>query len=151
MAWGRAFSGHRGASKPGRCPEIENSPWFRSKSERNVFRALRFLYPNHEILYEKTVLRFPEPYRRALDYKPDFAVTKALVCDPLLVEVKGWLDGKSKTRLLGFKKYYADLVPKLLVITEGRANREWIQTKLGCPVWDLETMKRQLQFRVVWE
>lgn len=80
----------------------------------------------YEIQYEPEHFRFTEPYRRSIDYCPDFFIREAT--EERLVEVKSWLDGSSKTRLLGFRKFYPERAKKLLVVTRDSANVEWIKT-----------------------
>jgi hypothetical protein len=144
MSYGHAIRG----SKHGPCPEFADSPVFKSAWERNVYRVFRNL--RYEIQYESERFRFPEPYRRSIDYCPDFFIRKGT--EERLVEVKGWLDGPSKTRLMGFRKFYPERVKQLLVVTRDRGNVEWVRTHLpGAELWDYPVIHRQLGFLVAWE
>ncbi len=67
----------------------------------------------------------------------------------MLVEVKGWLDGSSKTRLLCFQKFYTEKARRLLVITRDRGNIEWIRAYLpSAELWDYPVIYRQVGFLV---
>jgi hypothetical protein len=84
------------------------------------------------------------------DYCPDFRIRKDGV--ERFVEVKGWLDGPSKTRLLGFRKNYPEIARKLLVVTRGQGNVEWFKAQLPeAKLWDYPVIRRQLAFLVAWE
>lgn len=144
MSYGHAIQG----AKRGPCSEIPDSPIFKSTWERNVYRA--FLRLGYSVRYEPERFRFPVPYRRSIDYCPDFWARKDNA--ERWVEVKGWLDGPSKTRLLGFRKYYPEHASKLLVVTRGRSNIDWIRLRLpDAELWDYPVIKRQLGFLVHWE
>ena len=68
------------------------------------------------------------------------------------MEVKGWLDGPSKTRLQGFQKHFPDLARMLLIVTRDRKNIEWVKTHLPeAELWDYPVIRRQLGFLVAWE
>ncbi len=144
MSFGHAIRG----SKRGPCPELVGSPVFKSGWERNVYRV--FCYLKYEVQYEPERFRFPEPYRRSIDYCPDFFIRKGT--EERLVEVKGWLDGPSKTRLQGFRKFYPERAKRLLIVTRDRGNTEWVRNHLpGTEVWDYPVIRRQLGFLVDWE
>lgn len=145
------FKGGHGNAVAGRCPEFPDSPYFRSKAERNVYRALR-INKGWIVEHEKKRYPFPTPFRRAIDYLPDFEV-RNYGSDRLsmIVEVKGWLDGPSKTRLQGFKKHYPDLIKKLVVITSAGKNEAWLREKIGCQVWILSKLRSQVGGLVKWE
>lgn len=133
----------------GPCPEIIGSPHFRSAWERNVYRALYKLGYATTILYEPKTFVFPTPYRKCLDYKPDFLIDRETPREKW-IEVKGWLDGKSKTKLQGFKKHFPTEASRLLVITE-KYYMGWVQENIGCEVWDYHVLKRQAGSYVAWE
>ena len=134
--------------KKGPCKEIINSPSFRSAWERNVYRVFQFT--NHRLQYEIRRYVFDPPYRRTLDYLPDFVLEEGTEKEQI-IEVKGWLDGKSKTKLLGFKKHYPDELKKLIVITDGKKNILWCKLKLRCEVWEYSKIKKEFAGLVVWE
>lgn len=135
-------------AKKGPCSEIISSPIFKSTRERNVFRVLRHF---GAIEYEPQRFVFNPPYRRCLDYQPDFIVDRGLLKE-FIVEVKGWLDGPSKTRLSGFKKHYPELVKKLIVITTGKKNTEWLELNIGCQVWNYNSLREKACYLgEIWE
>lgn len=156
-------------AKHGACDEIEGSPRFRSGWERNVYRFL--LRTGWKLInYEKFRFTFDKPFRRAIDYCPDFTATEpngmrnpeyeisgaAGLVLPFgkdwIIEVKGRLDGQSKTRLMGFKKYYPHLEDHLLIITRMRDNAEWFSKNLPkAVVWDYDNLKRQVGRMCQWE
>lgn len=74
--------------------------YFRSAWEANVARVLNYL--NIEWKYEYKRFNFENEIEGVLSYQPDFYL-------PTInkwIEVKGWMDEKSKKRLDLFKKYY---------------------------------------------
>lgn len=86
--------------------------YFRSKSEANAARYLQWLKDRglldgwqHE----------PEPFwfdgikRGVRSYLPDFVVYPARMPSRYYVEVKGYLDAKSKTKLKRMAKYHPDV------------------------------------------
>lgn len=156
-------------ARHGHCDEIPGSPRFRSGWERNVYRFL--LRTGWRLIeYEAKRYRFKEPYKRAIDYCPDFTTTEpngrrepeyeisgaAGLALPVgkdwIIEVKGRLDGPSKTRLLGFKKYYPHLEDHLLIITRMSENAQWFAKHLPkAVVWDYDNLKRQVGRMCQWE
>lgn len=152
---GFARHGANNHIKRGPCLEIPGCPSMRSSWERNVYRVLRKIYPAHEwdIEYERLTLVFVKPYRRVLDYKPDFAIypRERNTNEMRLVEVKGYLDSPSRTRLTGFKKYYPHLVRCMTVIT-GPENFPWlIKAMPGITLQSYNVLRGQFDGLVVWE
>lgn len=124
--------------KRGPCKEIWGSPNFKSTYERNVYRVLRCL---GSVEYEPGEYKFEPPYRRCLGYSPDFMLTDKN--GTTIFEVKGWLDGPSKTRLSGFKKHYPGMIGRFVVVTTGKNNIEWLRLNIGCEIWDYSKLKQQ--------
>ena len=82
--------------------------YFRSGWEVNYAQYLQFLKEKEQILdweYEPTVFWFNEIKRGTRSYLPDFKITR-LDNTHYWIEVKGYLDAKSKTKIKRFKKYY---------------------------------------------
>ena len=88
----------------------------RSKWEANYACYLEFLKQNNKIkewLHEPKTWWFEGIKRGVVSFKPDFEAT--LLDDTFLViEVKGWMDAKSKTKLTRMAKYYPQVKVKLV-------------------------------------
>lgn len=92
----------------GRCPEL-GPKYFRSSWERNYARYLNFLLEKGEIAkweYEPDTFWFTAILRGVRSYKPDFKIWGRVDSAPYYVEIKGWMDAKSKTKLKRMKKYH---------------------------------------------
>lgn len=137
-----------GSIKRGPCPEILYSPNFKSSYERNVYRVLIKL--GFRPQYEARRFDFPSPYRKAHEYTPDFLCMDPVKPGNTYFEVKGWMDGASKTKLLGFKKYFPFESSRLIIVTV-KKNFEWIEDKIGCEMWDYRELRRQVSGLVAWE
>ena len=101
-----AYSRTRG----GRREDLDNR-YFRSAWEANYARYLNWLVEQGDIQgweYETDTFVFDGYTRGAMTYRPDFKVTEK---DGSIVyhEVKGWMDGPSKTRLNRMKKHYPEV------------------------------------------
>lgn len=82
--------------------------YYRSSWEANFARYLQFLKQKKIIRnwwYEPQTFYFNKIKRGIRSYLPDFKVKK-LNCTHYWVEVKGWMDAKSKTKIKRFRKYY---------------------------------------------
>jgi hypothetical protein len=126
-------------SAGGRRADLGNT-YFRSSWEANYARYLNWLKDQGQIAgweYEAEVFVFHGETRGAITYRPDFKVTEN---DGEIVfhEVKGWMDGPSKTRLRRMKKHYPEV--KLIVIGEEeyKAVKKWSGL---IPNW--ETVKKR--------
>ena len=90
----------------GRRPDI-GEMYFRSSWEANYARYLMWLQARGEIErweYEPETFWFEAIKRGVRSYKPDFKVwEKGRI---YYVEIKGWMDAKSKTKLRRMKKYH---------------------------------------------
>jgi len=101
--------------KGGKRKDLGNI-YFRSAWEANIARYYSHLGVEWE--YEPRVFMFDGITRGIVSYTPDFYLTK----EDKWIEVKGWMDSKSKTRLRRFKKYYPDEFFKLEIIDQARYN-----------------------------
>lgn len=93
-------------AKGGRRPDIGDM-YFRSAWEANYARYLKWLQARGDIdrwEYEPETFWFLSIKRGVRSYKPDFRVWEK--GGSYLVEIKGWMDPKSKTKLKRMKKYY---------------------------------------------
>lgn len=92
--------------------------YYRSKYEANYARYLQFFKEKGYIadwLHEPKTFWFMEIKRGCRSYKPDFEVIQ-LDGQRVWVEVKGYYDSKSLTKIKRFRKYYPS--EKLTVIDE---------------------------------
>jgi predicted nuclease of restriction endonuclease-like RecB superfamily len=88
----------------------EKSFFARSKWEANYGKYLQWLKKNHAIRdweHEPQEFWFFAIKRGVRSYKPDFKVTNN-DGSHYWVEVKGFMDPKSKTKIARMKKYYPD-------------------------------------------
>jgi len=86
----------------------QKTKYFRSRWEANYARYLQFLKEKGEIsdwLHEPETFWFLEIMRGSRSYLPDFKVIN-LDGSHYWVEVKGWMDDRSKTKIKRFGKYY---------------------------------------------
>lgn len=86
--------------------------YFRSSWEANVARILTFL--ELEWTYEPQRFVFQDSVDGIMSYCPDFHLGEIDVW----IEVKGWMDERSKIRLQKFEKEYPSEFSKLLLIDE---------------------------------
>ena len=109
--------------------------YVRSSWEANYARYLNWLQARGEIRgweYEPDVFLFEGYTRGARAYTPDFKVTEKNG-EVIYHEVKGWMDGPSKTRLKRMAKHY----PHIKVIVIGEAEYKAIKKWRGMiPDWE---------------
>lgn len=102
-------------AKGGRRKDLDNR-YFRSSWEANIARYYNYLGVKWE--YEPKTFVFENITRGSVSYTPDFYLSET----DEWVEVKGWMDGKSKTKLKRFEKQYPDEYKKLILIQEKEYN-----------------------------
>lgn len=98
--------------------------YFRSEWEVRYAKYLQFLKERGQIKeweYEPQTFWFDEIRRGTRSYLPDFKITKPEGTH-YWIEIKGYLDRKSKTKIKRFRKYYP--YEELLVVSE-----EWFNGK----------------------
>jgi hypothetical protein len=111
----------------GRREDLDNV-FFRSSWEANIARYFNFV--GIKWTYEPKQFEFPVK-RGCVSYKPDFYLPK----EDTWVEVKGYMDSKSKTKLNRFKRYYPEEYKKLIII--GREEyKEISKHKAIIPYWE---------------
>jgi hypothetical protein len=91
--------------------------FFRSRWEANIARYLNLLIKQKDILkweYETETFWFESIRRGVRSYTPDFKVWPSDGSEPYFVEVKGWMDAKSATKLKRMAKYYPNIKIKLI-------------------------------------
>jgi len=95
----------------------------RSAWEANYARYLDWKQKQgvvHRWEYEPDTFAFHEIRRGLRLYTPDFKVWDTEDAEPYYVEVKGWMDPKSKTRLKRMAKYYPDVEIRVVGAREYR-------------------------------
>lgn len=102
-------------TKSGKRKDLNNT-YFRSSWEANIARFYNYL--KIEWQYEPKTFVFKNITRGIVSYTPDFYLPK----EDKWIEVKGWMDGKSKTKLKRFKQQYPEEYKKLKLITEKEYN-----------------------------
>ena len=110
--------------------------YFRSRWEANYGRFLEFLKQNGQIKeweHEPQTFWFEKIKRGVRSYLPDFKVTKNDGTH-YWVEVKGYMDKRSQTKIKRFLKYYPE---EIIVIRDA----QWFYSnskKIGglCPGWE---------------
>ena len=127
--------------KGGKREDLDNI-YLRSGTEANFARYLKFLKVKFQ--YESRTFLFPKIRRDNISYTPDFYLPK----EDRWVEVKGYFDPSSKTKLKRFKKYYPEQFEKLTVVvqdewSESKSAIEAMQflEKLGVPPARIESYK----------
>ena len=86
--------------------------FFRSSWEANYARYLNYLISKGIIYkweFEPDTFWFESIKRGVRSYLPDFKIWDSEISDPYYVEVKGWMDDKSKTKLKRMNKYYPNI------------------------------------------
>lgn len=102
-------------AKGGKRKDLNNI-YFRSSWEANIARYYNYIGIKWE--YEPKTFIFNNVTRGSVSYTPDFY----LIEEDKWIEIKGWMDGKSKTKLKRFKKYYPEEYAKLELIQEKEYN-----------------------------
>jgi hypothetical protein len=113
-----------------------NNMYVRSSWEANYARYLNFLQSKGEIFkwkYEADTFWFEKIKRGVRSYLPDFKIWDKQDSTPYYVEVKGWMDDKSKTKLKRMSKYY----PSIKVIVFGvKEYKELTKFEAIIPNWE---------------
>lgn len=145
---------HTTRSVSGRRKDLGNR-FFRSKMEANVARMLQYLGLKYE--YESETFDFKAIRKGTTQYKPDFKIAGTKKADaPLrgrLVEVKGYLDPQSKTKMKRFKKYFPEEFSKLICVVQGRKSAAYLWlSELGVKdFWFYSEIVKQFKTLPGWE
>lgn len=110
--------------------------YFRSKWEANIARYFNFLDIIWE--YEPKRFHFEEIESGVLSYMPDFYLPQL----DIWIEVKGWMDEKSKLRLEYFKKFYPEYYNKLILVDEKKYYEIESDFKYIINNWELKQSKK---------
>ena len=103
-------------AKSGKRADLNNL-YVRSSWEANYARYLNFLLEHGKLYkweYEPDVFDFEKIKRGIRSYTPDFKVWETSESEPYYVEIKGWMDDKSRTKLKRMAKYYPNIKIKLI-------------------------------------
>jgi len=103
-------------TKSGKRADLDNK-FFRSSWEANYARYLNHVGIKWE--YEKKRFWFDAIKTGTRSYVPDFYLTDL----DIWVEIKGWMDAQSKTRLKRFAKFYPKESKKLSLIQSPEYNK----------------------------
>lgn len=109
--------------------------FFRSAWEANVARWLNYLKSLGTILdwqYEAKTFWFEKIRRGVRSYTPDFWITEPSG-DKYFIEVKGWMDAKSKTKLKRMAKYHP--LEKIIII-DSKEYRKLVRMAGNLPNWE---------------
>jgi hypothetical protein len=115
-------------ARGGRRQDINNQ-YFRSSWEANIARYYNFM--GIKWVYEPKQFIFESIKRGCISYTPDFY----LPVEDKWVEIKGWMDDKSKTKLARFKKYYPQEYEKLEIIGS-KEYKEFKKYEKIIPNWE---------------
>jgi hypothetical protein len=102
--------------KKGKITIADKTFFARSRWEANVAAYLQYLKDNELISdwhHEAEEYRFEQIKRGVMSYLPDFKVTRTNGTF-YLIEVKGYMDDKSKTKLNRMKKYFPEVLIDLI-------------------------------------
>ena len=111
--------------------------FYRSRWEANYGRYLEILKKNGQIKeweHEPKTFWFENIKRGSVTYLPDFKVTN-LDDTHYWVEVKGWMDARSKTKIKRFTKYFPQ--EKLVVIAAKEYNSLKKKVQRIIPGWEV--------------
>lgn len=104
--------------------------FFRSRWEANYARYLNLLKKRGEIHkweFEAETFWFEKIKRGVRSYCPDFKIWDSEKSEPRFVEIKGWMDPKSQTKLKRMAKYY----PKQKIEIVGEKEYRALEKSLG--------------------
>lgn len=117
--------------------EINNTKfYFRSSWEANYARYLELLKNSNQIVgweYECKTFWFDKIKRGVRSYKPDFKINE-LNGNYFWVEVKGFFDSKSLTKIKRFRKYYPE--EKLVLVDKNWFRSNAFKLKMVIKDWE---------------
>lgn len=110
---------------------------FRSSWEANYARYLNLLIKMKVVEsweFEPKTFWFLTIKRGVRSYKPDFLVKYKNESSPVYVEIKGWMDPKSKTKIRRFRKYYPE--EKLEIVSKKEYTSLKSKWSTAIPNWE---------------
>lgn len=129
--------------KRGKRPDL-GGIYFRSEAEVITAKALTAMGWRWE--YEPQEFRFPVE-RGTTHYRPDFKAYPGDGEEYRWVEVKGWFDARTKTRLRRFARYFPEECRKLVIVTDWKAAGAWVDENMSMDVaryvevWSLRKLR----------
>jgi len=126
-----------GKTKGGKRKDI--GLYVRSSWEANMVRIYR--YTNTKFQYEPCEFAFEGIKRGCRFYKPDFYLPD----EDVYVELKGYLNGESKTRLKRMLKYHPTIATKMRIVVDQIFSRDFKLTKIASAIISLGYEVTQLQ------
>lgn len=111
--------------------------YVRSTWEANYARILNWQVEQaiiHKWEYEPDTFYFEAIKRGTRSYTPDFKIWETPGSEPYYVEVKGWMDAKSKTKLKRMAKYYPAV--RIDLLEKKRYTALTKQFKGMLPMWE---------------
>lgn len=123
-------------TKSGKRADLNNI-YFRSAVEANYARFLTFC--GVKWIYEPKDFYFEGIKRGCVSYTPDFYLPD----EDRWIEVKGWFDRKSITKLKRFRIYYPQEFSKLTLVIQRKKDAE-IALSLGIPYEDYGEISKKL-------
>lgn len=132
----RKITNPHSVAKTGKRKDLENR-FFRSNTEANYARYLNFIGIKWE--YEVKEFYFDGIRKGGVSYKPDFYLTE----EDRWIEVKGWFDSKSVTKLKRFRKYYPQEFEKLTLVVQSKKGVA-MAIDIGIPYEDYREIKRKV-------
>lgn len=102
-------------TKSGKREDLNNI-FFRSAWEANIARYYNYIGVKWE--YEPKTFIFDNVTRGSVSYTPDFYLPE----EDKWIEIKGWMDSKSKTKLKRFARQYPEEYKKLELIQQKEYN-----------------------------
>lgn len=133
----RPASNNYSRTKGGYRDDLGADNYFRSSWEANYARYLNLLIKMKVIeswAYEPETFWFLTIKRGVRSFRPDFLVQYRNEKSPVYVEVKGWMDAKSKTKIARFKKYYPQ--HRLEVVGEKEYRSLAAKWRSAIPSWE---------------
>lgn len=130
--------------------EINNNRfYFRSSWEANYARYLQLLKDSNQIVsweYESKTFWFESIKRGVRSYKPDFKINE-LNGNYFWVEVKGFFDSKSLTKIKRFRKYYPE--EKLILIDKNWFKANAPKLKMVIKDWESPSSQPSLSYSIL--
>ena len=114
----------------------DTAKYYRSAWEANYARYLEYLKKNNRIrdwFHEPKRFIFSEVKRGIKSYLPDFKVYRENGTH-FWVEVKGFMDSKSKTKIKRFRKYFPD--ETLLIVDKTWFTKNSKAISIVCDGWE---------------
>jgi hypothetical protein len=127
----KTASSNYAKTKKGIRDDVHPNAFFRSATEANVARIFELL--KVEWKFEERVFTFNGRQKRPFQYIIDFEIIKAnkklkeIGLDVGFIEVKGWMDSRSRSKIRCLKKYYPEEFKDTTVILYSKSAKKAIE------------------------